>query len=404
MSKSIENNCDFLDEQLAKVLPLKSAGISLSLDKLPLKTPAFNAKELALQLGVTEAIFKTGLNKFEEQNGFKFPRKGNNALDVNRSDAIEIMRFFEKKSISDLRDDDFEVPVLLIHDAKGGIGKSTVAETLATQSSFDLKNRPRTLLIDTDPQGSLRHKLAPKYTKPLHNLLRLLTTNVELSRDIRLSPEKQAEYKAILAEIIVTTHADDVSLLPSFGDCKHLNVYLAGALARGISKDQVISVYNDVIIEPLRSDFDLIIIDSNPATDMMLYTLYYAGTMLVIPVTGRQQDVNAYVEYLESVKVILSTMMPSDAKGFNDIITLITKNTKKPKSIYNRSLKIKTLARCFSTMIFESKVYEDASENNLPIQLMNHTSRNVRDSLEHASSLYEEIASLVFSQLQCEEE
>ena len=121
--------------------------------------------------------------------------------------------------------------------------------------------------------------------------------------------------------------------------------------------------------------------------------------MLIVPVTGRQQDVNAYCDYLESAAYILETMMPEDCTGFNNVMTLITKNVKTNKKIYNRSLSLKNATRSFSTVIFESKVYEDSCADNLPIQLMKHTSRNIKDPLQDAKSLYHEVINIAFAQL-----
>ncbi|MFC5079657.1 Sporulation initiation inhibitor protein Soj [Vibrio thalassae] len=396
MVRSKQGNIDFLRQQYDKVKSLKS---KRKVAKGILRMPNFNAKQIEQLLGETELATKAGIAMCEKSRGIDFPRKGNNAYNLNREEALEVARFMGYKPMREIRPDNYEMPVLAVHDAKGGIGKSTTCETLSIQGTFDIKRAPRILLADTDSQGSQRHKLAPNYTTPKHSLFALLKDEVEVPRDVRLSPQKQAAYRAALKEIIVSTYAEDIDLLPSFPECKNINVFFSGALARGVGIEQVISVYKDVVISPLKHDYDVVILDTNPATDMTLYCLYYAATSLIIPVTGRQQDINAYVEYLDSAAFIIETMMPHDWAGFTDIYTLITKNTKTNSGIFNRALQMIQLTRAFTTTIFEAKAYETASENNLPIQLIDHGSRNPASALESIRSLYNELAVSMYADI-----
>ncbi|MGR5296971.1 ParA family protein [Vibrio mediterranei] len=354
---------------------------------------------------MTQAVFKPRLDAIEERLGYKFPRKGNNALNLTRDDAIIIVEQLGMKSINEYREEfpDWEPAVFGIHDAKGGIGKSTLAATLSTESSFDIKNRPRTLLFDVDPQGSQRHQFAPEYQSD-KTVGQLIIANIDLTREERLEPEKQAEFRDYLLGIITDTHAEGVSLLPSFALDKTLNVYLGAKLGSGVPKDQVISCIKDIIITPLKNDFDLFFVDCNPSVDVTLYCVYNAINHLIIPVTARTQDTNAYCEYFDVSNTILNSMVTADFKGFKSIKTLINKNVKTNKEIYKRSLAIASGTDCYSTVIYESKAYEDAAANNLPLQLMNHTSRNSKAALTEAKALYFEVMLKAFSDLWSEVE
>ncbi|WP_122053620.1 ParA family protein [Vibrio sp. Evd11] len=383
------------------VAPLKATTVILNnLDLMDKRS--YNNTSFTTHPGVTASIVKRVIEKIENEQNFTFPKKGNNAKDLNFEQATEISEALGVPSIREKRlaleaDGKKTKPViLLVHDAKGGIGKTALAAGLGVEGGHDILNRPRTLVIDGDPQGSHRHLFAPNLESK-SGPQQLINASKDQERSEILKPEHQAKLRNYMysSNMIMDTYIENLKLMPSNELEKFLNVDLS--LAQSKRGNEAFALYSDVILRPLYDDFDLIIIDANPAVDTTLYSLFYAADHHIIPVTGLQQDVNAFVEYLEVAQMILEKLQPEDATGMKSVRTVVTKHSKSNKDAEQRGEAINGSHGSLGTMMLESKkLYEEANANNVPVQLFASSSRSVKTVRDNLKTIYQSATLLPF--------
>lgn len=375
------------------VKPLKASTVVIDNIQL-MEKRSYQQNSFTTASGVTSAVVKTVMLQLEEAKGIQYPKKGNNVKDLNYDQATEIAEALNIQSIKQKRDalekqgKKTKPAIMNIHDGKGGIGKTAVATALAVEGGLDVVNRPRVLLIDGDPQGSLRHLFAPKL-KTKSGPRTLIDSVKNKSRDELLSEQYQAKFRQYMyqSHMILDTFMDNLKLMPSSEMEKYLNITLS--LAQNEKGNEAYSLYSDVILRPLYDDFDLIIIDANPSVDTTLYSFFYAADHHIIPVTGLQQDVNAFVEYLEVCQVIMRDLQPADATGMKTVRTAVTKYSKTNADAKERAETINGTHGSLGTMMIESKkLYEDASANNVPVQLFKSTSRQATTVRDNLKSIY----------------
>ena len=149
--------------------------------------------------------------------------------------------------------------VIAISNQKGGVGKTTTTVSLGV--GFAQKGK-RVLLIDTDPQGSLSIALGYKRPDDFQYSLAEVFQDVLLDRTPR--PEE-----AIL-------HTDEaVDLLPA-------NIMLSGLelqLTAATCRESILKK----LIQPLKSEYDYIIIDCMPSLGLLTINALVAADSVLIP-------------------------------------------------------------------------------------------------------------------------
>lgn len=162
--------------------------------------------------------------------------------------------------------------IIAIANQKGGVGKSTTADAIA--SGLRAKGK-KTLLIDLDPQGNLT------YTTGLDDPF---PTSYEL-----LAKEVTVE------ECIVSTDSGD--LLPA-------SSALAGADAKLQTTGKEYRLKE--ALTPMRDQYDLILIDTPPALGILTVNALTAADALLIPAQADIYSLQGIGQLYETVTAIQS--------------------------------------------------------------------------------------------------
>lgn len=401
MENPTQTNIDQLSEQYRILISESLDAPSIPNRFSEIRTVDYSAVQLQDIIGCTKSQLKKCLDEFENEGEY-IQRNSQNHRRLMPDQAAKVMELFGFKSISTIRNEgkEYQTPVVLITEGKGGIGKSTTAITLATSAALDIQRGPRTLLFDADPQGSIGHQLSAASPDSVFSSVHdHIQKNQHLSRTERLTPERQAEFREyLLANVVLDSYIDNLSFIPSNSLDVNLETAIAGKLATGGGIDEAISLYNDLVFSPLKNDFDLIVIDSGPAVNTTLYNLYYSSNHLIMPTTARQQDFRAFIDYQLISKNIIDNIMPSDFQGFKSIRSLVTKHSDKNQAIEKRAVAIQQNSKSFITRIKENKAYEIASQSRLPLQLLVSTSSStLKSANKDAERLYFEVSAVLFS-------
>ena len=151
--------------------------------------------------------------------------------------------------------------VIALANQKGGVGKTTTAVNLGVALGYSGK---KVLLIDADPQGSLTRSC--KIDKP---------DDLEVTLSELMACEMTGEDKDYKLINNAIEHFENVDLIPS-------NISLSGtetALFNCMSRESVLKR----TIEPLRKNYDVILIDCMPSLGMMTINALVAADSVIIP-------------------------------------------------------------------------------------------------------------------------
>lgn len=166
--------------------------------------------------------------------------------------------------------------VLAVVNQKGGVGKTTTAINLSAALALE---GLRTLLIDCDPQANSTggYGLARDDTrKSIYNVL-------------------SGEYP--LADAILPTEIETLWLVPSSKN-------LIGANVELIQKDRRAYQLRDAI-EPVRKNYDFIVLDCPPALDLLTLNSLVAADRLLVPMQAEYfalEGISELVHTLERVR------------------------------------------------------------------------------------------------------
>ncbi|MDK9757167.1 ParA family protein [Vibrio sp. D173a] len=271
--------------------------------------PPMSKAMMETRSGLTRRKLDDAIGKMEAE-GHQFTKNNANHYSITLEeahmlmDAAEVPKFHERKKNSENK------PwIINVQNQKGGTGKSMTAVHLAACLALNLDKRYRICLIDLDPQGSLRLFLNPQISVAEHDniysavdiMLGNVPDGVEIDRDF------------LHKNVLLPTQYPNLKSISAFPEDAMFNAEAWQTLSEDPSLD-IVRLLKEQLIDKIANDFDVIMIDTGPHVDPLVWNAMYASNALLIPCAAKRLDWASTVNFFQHLPTVYE-MFPEDWNG-----------------------------------------------------------------------------------------
>lgn len=280
--------------------------------------PPMSKALMETRSGLTRRKLDDAISKLE-QEGHQFTKNNANHYSISLHEAHLLMEAAKVPKFHERKQSEGSKPwVVNVQNQKGGTGKSMTAVHLAACLALNLDKRYRICLIDLDPQGSLRLFLNPQISITEHD-------NIYSAVDIMLDnvPEDVTVDPAFLRKnVLLPTQYPNLKTISAFPEDAMFNADAWQSLTQGDSLD-IVKLLKEKLIDRIADDFDIIMIDTGPHVDPLVWNAMYASNSLLIPCAAKRLDWASTVNFFQHLPTVYE-MFPEDWSGLEFVKLLPT--------------------------------------------------------------------------------
>ncbi|MBE0365430.1 hypothetical protein PULV_b0001 [Pseudoalteromonas ulvae UL12] len=222
---------------------------------------------------------------------------------------------------ADHRKNDDKLQVIVVNSLKGGCGKTTSLVNIAAALATTNIKRYRIGIIDLDPQGSSSSFFPPVSHDPI--------TVGDLMRDC-IELDENEQWQDVVSSAFLPTHIPNIRILPSGMDDFYFEHETATLLKEQVGYDTTRHYHKllERVIQPVKDQFDIILVDTAPSLNFMFYNALMASTAMLIPVHPEAVDFDANNKYLKRLGEIYHTVAALGHDGWDFMQFLVTNYVK----------------------------------------------------------------------------
>lgn len=368
IKKSLELACERVsnEETSHKDLVLSLSKSKDEIDALVLNH-ALPASEVAALCGMNHVSFKNLYNEALEKGVIPEVMKTANQYKYTLDHIHALMDYTNQPRWSDKNK---KAHVISISNLKGGTGKSTSASNLATSLALSLKDRKRVALIDLDPQGSQSQASNIDVAGDMSILTTVDIMLGDIEQESEYSELKRHGYthEQIVLDSMIDTHIPNLDILPSFPDDERFNSSAWSQLIEDCKLDENskmshLSLLKERVISVLEDHYDIILIDTAPQMNPLIWSAFEAANGLLVPCTPHALDWTSTQSFLHSLNGILDSL-PSEGENlrwWKVLCTNFDDEHNRDQAILDR-MKDALRSDLFNNIIVRSQAFEKASQ------------------------------------------
>jgi chromosome partitioning protein len=200
--------------------------------------------------------------------------------------------------------------IIAVAMQKGGVGKTTTTINLAAAFS---EMGQKVLAVDLDPQGNLTQHAGfdpEQITPTIHHCFK-------------------AEIEGGESDVAASIHAtgEGFHLLPSQPELSLMELSLINTLSR----ERVLAT----ILEPIRGEYDAILIDCNPSLGLLVINALTAADSVLIPIQSEYLAARGALMILSSIQTVRHKKLNPDLDVAGILLTMADTRTILAQDVYD---------------------------------------------------------------------
>jgi chromosome partitioning protein len=267
--------------------------------------------------------------------------------------------------------------IIAVTNQKGGVGKTTTAINLAAALAIAGRN---VLLVDCDPQGNATSGIGKKGEHREAGTLYEALTQDDADTQTRAADDTDdADQKAGARQFILPTSIERLSLIPA-------NRELAGAEIELIAfADRERRLQR--LLQPVRDEFDFIIIDSPPSLGLLTLNALVAADRVLIPLHCEYFALEGLADLVGTMRRVRASLNPAlDIEGV--LLTMNDERTNLGQQV-GRDVREFFKEKVYTTVIPRNVRLAEAPSHGLPAVTYDAKSRGAEAYFSFTKELLE---------------
>ena len=285
---------------------------------------------LAGIVGVGSAVMRNKIREAVEEGVIPEPvrHSGNNRVLLTNQDCNDLMDAWgiPRYSVANRK---LKKSVTAVANQKGGIAKTTTTIHLATAAALDYTLRPRVLVIDLDPQGSIFQFIAGDGSDKQY----LTLADILLGKDFEPDSD-YAEYltqlsdEDIIRQCPFKTHLSNLDIIPASSFDSRLSDNMPAMSNE--EPHRVFERWHNEFLPVLQETYDIIIIDTPPADSPLTWLALDVADIIITPLSPKELDFDSTGSFLGGLPHRFSSL-PSNGDNLRFLRIVLTNHDTKSK-------------------------------------------------------------------------